>query len=64
MKKLAELRKLRGLTQKELADRIGVTQSAVASWETRQIYPTVKKLIQMAEIFGCTVDELIKKEDT
>lgn len=61
---IKEVRESRNMTQEELANLLGVNRTAVSMWETRQSYPTVKKLIQMAEIFGCTVDELIKKEDT
>ena len=64
MKKLAALRKARGLSQKELAKMVGVSQTTIASWEIGTREPNIAKLIQMAEIFGCTVDELIKKEDT
>jgi transcriptional regulator with XRE-family HTH domain len=52
------------MTQDELASLLSVSRSTVAMWETGQSYPLVEKLLQLSEIFKCTLDELIKKEDT
>ena len=60
--KLTEMRIKNGLTQEELAAKLDVGQPSVALWETGKNFPTVKKLIQIAEIFGCTLDDLIDKE--
>ena len=60
--KLKEMRINLGMTQEELAAKLDVGQSSVALWETGKNFPTVKKLIQIAEIFGCTLDDLIDKE--
>ena len=60
--KLKEMRIKNGLTQEELAAKLDVGQSSVALWETGKNFPTVKKLIQIAEIFECTLDDLIDKE--
>ena len=60
--KIREFRESKNMTQDELASLLSVNRSSVAMWETGQNYPTVKKLIQIAEIFGCTLDDLIDKE--
>lgn len=64
MLNISERRKMLALTQEDLAERLNVGQSTVAGWEAGKREPNIAKLIQMADIFGCTVDELIKKEDT
>jgi transcriptional regulator with XRE-family HTH domain len=53
-----------GMTQAELAVRVGVSQGAVSQWESGVALPEVKHLVKMSSIFGCSVDELIKKEAT
>ena len=51
------------MTQKELADRLGVSRSTLAMWETGKSYPRVEVLIKLSEIFGCTIDELIRRNE-
>lgn len=53
-----------GMTQTELASRLGVSQGAVSQWESGSTQPEIKHLVKMSEMFGCSVDELIKKEGT
>ena len=64
MLNIAERRKEMGLSQAEFASRFGVNQNTVSGWELGERTPKLERLIQIAEFFGCTVDELIKKEDT
>ena len=59
MSKIATHRKRAGLTQQELADALGVTQAAVANWETGRRCPPVKTLLRLAEALGCTIADLI-----
>lgn len=61
---IAELRKEKGMTQLELAEKMGVTDKAVSKWERDLSYPDINSLPNLAEILGVTVDELmqIKKE--
>ena len=61
-KNIKELRLERGLTQLELANKIGVTQGAVYFWEKGINEPTAGYLIAMAKIFSVTVDELLSFE--
>lgn len=56
----AKLRIQKGLTQQELADLVGVKRSTVAMWEKKKSFPRADKLIRLAKIYGCTVDDLLK----
>ena len=49
-----------GLTQIELAEKLGVTNKAVSKWETGKSKPTTNTLRKMAALFGLSVDELLK----
>lgn len=51
-----------GLTQAEVAKALNVGQSAVAAWETGQALPRADKLIDIAKLLNCTIEELLKKE--
>lgn len=53
-----------GLTQGELAQLMIVTQGAVAQWENSISMPTVEKLIRLAEILKCPIDDLLRNQDT
>ncbi len=57
--KIVKLRKLKGLTQDELASAIGVSRQAVYKWESGVSYPEVPKLIEMKLIFGISIDDLL-----
>ena len=54
-----EMRKKRGLTQKQLADRLGVKQQNVSDWERGERSPSVKNLKKLAEILNCQIDDLV-----
>lgn len=56
------LRKERSMTQQELADRLGITNKAVSKWETGEAFPETAQLVPLADIFGVTVDELLRGE--
>ncbi|WP_075864953.1 helix-turn-helix domain-containing protein [Carboxydothermus islandicus] len=58
-KKLRELRKSQGLTQKELGRRLNVTEAAVGMWEQGRRLPDPEVLARLAEIFGVSVDYLL-----
>lgn len=62
--RIRELRKERGMTQKELAETVGVDQSAVAQWEAGKSGPHRNKLSKLAQALGCTVDDLLKGDDS
>ncbi len=60
--KLSELRKQNGMTQLDLADKLGVTDKAVSKWERDLAYPEVENLIKISELFGVSLDLLLKGE--
>ena len=57
---IASLRKERGMTQLELAERMGVTDKAVSKWERDLSCPSVETLPKLAELFRVSVDELMQ----
>ena len=61
---IAELRKQHGMTQLELAEKMGVTDKAVSKWERDLSCPDINSIPNLAEILGVSVEELmqIKKE--
>lgn len=61
---ILQRRKTLGLTQAQLAEKVGVTRSAVAMWETGAGNPRFQTLPVLAEALGCTVDELVRSEVT
>ena len=58
---IQKYRKKCGLTQEELAKKLGVTFQAVSKWENAKTAPDISFLPTMAELFGCYIDELFGK---
>lgn len=63
-KKLKALRIEKNLTQKQVADRIGLSISAVSSYESGNRYPSYDVLVKMARIFHVSTDYLLGMTDT
>lgn len=59
-KKLKEIRKNEGLSQDQLAEKIGVSRQAITKWETGKGLPDVENMVIIAEIFKTTLDELLR----
>ena len=59
---LIQLRKLKGLTQEALAEKVGVTRQAIAKWEAGDSVPDLEKCRLLAETFGVTLDDLANYE--
>ena len=61
---IAELRKQHGMTQLELAEKMGVTDKAVSKWERDLSCPDINSIPSLADILGVSVEELmqVKKE--
>ena len=57
---IASLRKENGMTQLELAEKMNVTDKAVSKWERDLAFPDVQTLPKLEELFGVSVDDLIK----
>lgn len=60
--KLQLLRKSKGLTQENLAEKMDVSRQAVARWEAGQAYPDIGNLIAISRLFHVTVDYLVKDQ--
>nr|ABC48877.1 hypothetical protein [Enterococcus faecium] len=54
------LRKTKGISQEELADKVGVSRQAVSKWESEQSTPDLEKVIIMSDFFGVTTDYILK----
>ena len=57
---LQTLRKKRGLSQEELADKMDVSRQAVSKWESGTGYPETEKLITISNVLNCSLDELVR----
>ncbi|MGI6157240.1 MAG: helix-turn-helix domain-containing protein [Saccharofermentanales bacterium] len=61
---IARYRKACGLTQDQLAERVGVSAQAVSKWENGQSYPDIATLPKLADIFDVSMDDLFSKPVT
>ena len=59
---LTELRKINNMSQEELASRIGVTRQTLSKYETGESVPDIEKCLLLADIYGVTLDSLVKNE--
>ena len=60
--RIQDLRKKKGLSQEQFADVLGVSRQAVSKWEMGQSLPEIEKLIAMSQLFGVTIDYILKGE--
>ena len=60
--RFSRLRKKYDLTQEEVANKLNVSSQAVSKWENDISMPDISLLIEIAELFNITVDELLGKE--
>ena len=58
--RIQHLRKIKGVSQEELADKMGVSRQAVSKWESEQSIPEIDKIIAMSDYFAVTTDYLLK----
>lgn len=61
--KIYTLRTQLGLSQEELAEKLGVSRQSVSKWETGQSVPDLEKIIKLSDLFGVSVDELVRAEE-
>ncbi len=57
------IRKNKGMTQEELAEKLDISRQAVAKWESGQAYPDISNLIQISNLFNVTVDYLVRDQE-
>lgn len=60
--RIGELREKAGLTKKQLADKLGVDISTVCKWETGENRPMADGLLQLAELFHCSIDDIFVRD--
>lgn len=60
--RLLQYRKQHNLSQEELAEKIGVSRQAVSKWERSEASPDTDNLISLAEVYGVSLDELLKEK--
>jgi transcriptional regulator with XRE-family HTH domain len=58
--RILALRKSKGLSQEELADKVGVSRQAVSKWESEQSIPDLEKIIALSEYFDVTTDYILR----
>ena len=56
------LRKMRNMTQEELAERMDVSRQTVSKWELDAIFPEVPKITELCSLFSCTMDQLVRED--
>ena len=61
---LIMLRKLNGYSQEQIAEKINVSRQAYAKWESGATAPGLDKATQLAEVYGVTLDDLMKTKET
>lgn len=61
--RIKSIRKAAGMTQDQLAEKLGVAQPTVCSWELGTSAPRYEQILKIREVFGCTMDELFASDD-
>lgn len=51
-----------GLTARQVANQLGVSIQTVYNWEARSYYPEKDRLLDIAKLYGCTVDALLRND--
>ena len=59
---LAMLRNIHGFSQEELAEKINISRQAYAKWECGDTIPDIEKCSRLAQIYGISIDSLVKTE--
>ena len=58
--RIRELRKIKGISQDELAEKLGVSRQAISKWENEQSIPDIDKIILLSDYFEVSTDYLLK----
>ena len=62
--KIKQLRLYAGMTQEQLAAKLGISAQSVSKWEMDQALPQIEKVLQLCELFDITTDELLQDKIT
>ena len=58
--KITQLRASADISQEQLSETLGVSRQSVSKWETDQALPQIDKVLQLAELFNISTDELLR----
>jgi len=61
--RLKKEREKRGWSQTDLAEKIHVSRQSVSKWETGKNYPSIEVIIDLSDLFGITIDEMLRSDD-
>ncbi|WP_211656026.1 helix-turn-helix domain-containing protein [Planococcus alpniumensis] len=61
--RLKNEREKKGWSQAELAEKLHVSRQSVSKWETGKNYPSIEVIIDLSDLFGVTIDELLRSDD-
>ena len=61
--RLKREREKRGWSQTELAEKLHVSRQSVSKWETGKNYPSIEVIIDLSDLFGITIDELLRSDE-
>ena len=61
--KLLTLRKAKGITQEQLAEKLDVSRQSISKWESGQSIPELEKIVALSTIFDVTTDYLLKSSE-
>ena len=60
--KILDLRKQRGMSQEDLAERLGISRQAISRWESGTVLPDSANVLQLSKLFGVTTDYLLNDD--
>ena len=63
-RKISDYRRMRNMTQEELAEKVNVSSQAVSKWENNLSIPDLPILIELADLFQVTLDDLVRQEES
>lgn len=61
--RIKQEREKRGWSQTELAEKMYVSRQSVSKWETGKNYPSIEVIIDLSDLFGITIDELLRSDE-
>jgi len=61
--KLKSVRKTKGWSQEELAEKLFVSRQSVSKWENGQNYPSIEVIIKLSDLFEVSIDELLRTDE-
>ena len=59
--KINQLRKLSGMTQEQLAEKLNVSRQTISKWESGSSFPDIESVVKVSEIFQVSLDDLLKE---